>query len=124
MDDDAMRDVSKGLFGNRHKLEVIAAIAGAVAEGFQDVYPRMISKRLSEAADKQVVDVFNQLEKGGLLIPITDKADLQKHRYRPRESNVWDSARALLEELRAASWHPDELVPQVRSSTRVNVRPL
>jgi hypothetical protein len=108
VDDDALRDVSRGIFGNRHKLEVIAAIATAVAEGAQDVYPRMISKKLSEAADKQVLEVFNQLIKGGLLIPVADKTDHQKHRYRARENGVWDAARALLDELRAAPWHPTE----------------
>lgn len=109
MDDEALRDVSRGLFGNRHKLEVIAAIASATAAGAEDVYPRMISKKVPEAADKQVVDVFNQLHKGGLLIPVVDKTDRQKHRYRPRESGVWDIALELLRELRGAPWAPDEL---------------
>lgn len=109
LEDDALRNVSRGLFGNRHKLEVIAAIATAVAQGAQDVYPRMISKKLSEAADKQVLEVFNQLHRGGLLIPVEDKTDYQKRRYRHRESSVWDTARILLEELRSAPWDPAEL---------------
>jgi hypothetical protein len=107
MDDNALRDVSRGLFGNRHKLEVIGAIAEALAGGAQDVYPRMISKMLRDAADNQVAEVFTQLHKGGLLIPVTDKTDVQKHRYRPRESGVWDAALGLREELRAAPWDPE-----------------
>ncbi len=106
MDDAALRGVSRALFGNRHKLEVIAAIAEAFAEGAQDVYPRMISKTVAEAADKQVGEVFSQLHSGGLLIRVDDKTDLQKHRYRTRDSTVWDMAQALLEELRTASWSP------------------
>jgi hypothetical protein len=106
MDDNALRDVSKGLFGNRHKLEAIGAIAEVLVEGAEDVYPRMISKMLRDAADNQVGEVFTQLHRGGLLIPITDKTDAQKHRYRPRESGVWDAALALMEELRAAPWDP------------------
>ncbi|MEZ0053707.1 hypothetical protein ABIA30_004740 [Mycobacterium sp. MAA66] len=109
MDDEALRNVSKGLFGNRHKLEVIAAIGDAIVDGAQDVYPRMISKTLRDAADKQVGEIFTQLRCGGLLIPVADKTDLQKHRYRARESEVWEVARNLLAELQAAAWRPDEL---------------
>ncbi|MCX2929263.1 hypothetical protein ORI20_03180 [Mycobacterium sp. CVI_P3] len=110
MDNEALRDVSRGLFGNRHKLEVIAAIARMLAAGVQEVYPRMVSKKVTEAADKQVVEVFNQLEKGGLLIPVADKTDRQQiHWYRPRESGVWEIALALVDEFRAAPWTPDEL---------------
>jgi hypothetical protein len=107
MDDNALRAVSKGLFGNRHKLEILSAIAEIFADGGQDVYPRMVSRMVQEAADNQVGDVFNQLHSGGLLIPITDKADLQKHRYRARESGIWDAALALTEELRGARWDPE-----------------
>lgn len=98
------RAVSKGLFGNRHKLEVLGAIAETIAGGEQDVYPRMISKMLSDAADNQAGEVFNQLHKSGLLNPVTDKTDLQRHRYRARESDLWEMVRALVDELRAASW--------------------
>lgn len=109
MDGDALRRVSRGLFGNRHKLEVIAAIAQAFAEGAQDVYPRMISKVVTEAADKQVGEVFTQLHSGGLLIPVDDKADLQKHRYRARDSGIWEAAQSLVDELRAAAWSAEDL---------------
>jgi hypothetical protein len=110
MDKHALRAVSKGLFGNRHKLEVLGAIAETIAGGEQDVYPRMISKMLSDAADNQVGEVFNQLHKSGLLIPVTDKTDLQRHRYRARESDLWEMVRALVDELRAASWDPNAVV--------------
>ncbi|QQW33529.1 hypothetical protein [Mycobacterium marinum] len=106
MDDNALRAVSKGLFGNRHKLEVISAIAEVNAGGAPDVYPRMISKMLRVAADNQVGEVFTQLLRGGLLIPVMDKQDAQKHRCRPRESGVWQAALALMEELRDAQWDP------------------
>jgi|ERR1700730_124592 len=111
MDGNALRAVSKGLFGNRHKLEILSAIAEALADGAQDIYPRMVSRMVREAADNQVGDVFNQLHNGGLLIPITDKTDLQKHRYRARDSAVWDMVRELVTELRAASWEPEEVAP-------------
>lgn len=111
MDSEAIRAVSKGLFSNRHKLEVMCAIADAIADGAQDVYPRMISKRVPEAADNQVGVVFGQLHKSGLLTPLEDKTDLQKHRFRARESGVWESARAFLEELRAAPWDPADFSP-------------
>lgn len=106
MDDAALRGVSRGLFGNRHKLEVVAAIGNAFEEGAPDVYPRMISKLVTEAADKQVGEIFAQLHSGGLLIRVDDKTDLQKHRYRARESSVWEMARVLLEEVRTAAWSP------------------
>lgn len=111
MDDNAYRAVSKGLFGNRHKLEVLCEIANAIADGEQDVYPRMISRKVINAADNQVGDVFNQLHRGGLLIPVADKADAQKHRYRARESAIWEMLRDFSTELRAAPWDPEDLVP-------------
>ncbi|OKH84227.1 hypothetical protein EB75_05420 [Mycobacterium sp. ST-F2] len=89
---------------------MIAAIGDAIADGAQDVYPRMISKTLRDAADKQVGEIFTQLRSGGLLIPVVDKTDLQKNRYRARESEVWEAARNLLAELRLAAWRPDELM--------------
>ncbi|ORV88627.1 hypothetical protein [Mycolicibacterium iranicum] len=109
MDDEALRSVSRGLLGNKHKLEVLAAIAEAFAEGAQDVYPRMISKMVGDAADKQVNEIFTQLRNGGLLVRVEDKTDQQKHRYRARETSAWEAARTLVEELRAAAWSPDEL---------------
>ena len=111
MDDEALRGVSKGLLGNRHKLEVIAAIANEFADGAQDVYPRMISKRVPDAADKQVGEIFAQLRTGGLIIPVSDKEDLQRHRYRARNSTLWEAITELLEELRAADWSPDDGTP-------------
>ncbi|OBK25579.1 hypothetical protein [Mycobacterium asiaticum] len=108
MDEDAIRNVSRGLFGNKHKLEIIAAIAEVIAEGESDFYPRRISKLVPEAADNQVGSVIEQLRSGGLLIPVTDKVDLQKHRFRARDSGIWELAQSLLSELAAASWDPPE----------------
>jgi hypothetical protein len=108
VDQEAARSVSRGVFGNKHKLEIIVAIAAILADGEGDFYPRMISKLVPDAADNQVGKVIRQLHCAGLLIPVTDKADLQKHRFRARESNVWELAQSLLTELRSASWDPPE----------------
>jgi hypothetical protein len=108
MDEPSMRRVSRSLLGNKHKLEVVVAIATVLDEGLQDFYPRLISQRVPAAADNQVNDVIKQLEAGGLLIPVEDKADQLRNRYRARESSYWRLCQVLLEELREASWELDE----------------
>lgn len=109
MDEDAVRSVSRGLFGNKYKLDIIAAIAAVVADGGDDFYARGISKLVPAAADNQVGKVIGQLHSAGLLIAVTDKVDLQKHRFRARDSGIWELAQSLISELAAASWDPPEV---------------
>jgi hypothetical protein len=108
VDNPDIRGVSRGLLGNMHKLEIIAAIAKVIADGEQDFYPRRISKLVPEAADNQVRTVIAQLHSAGLLIPVIDKTDLKKHRFRARECSVWQLGLSLLSELSSASWEPPE----------------
>ena len=107
MELDSLRRVSRGLFGNQHKLEVIAAIGDAIDDGEQDVFSRQIAKRLPDAADNQVRDVVIQLASSGLLMRVEDKTDQLRHRYRPRDSACWSACRELRDELRAAAWEAD-----------------
>ena len=108
MDEAAVRNVSRGLFGNKYKLEIIAAIAAVLADGGDDFYARGISKLVPAAADNQVGKVIQQLHAAGLLIPLADKMELQKRRFRARQSVVWEMAQSLLDELTAAAWDPPE----------------
>lgn len=108
MDETSMRRVSRGMLGNQHKLEIVAAIADVLAEGAQDFYARQISKAVPSAADNQVSDVFKQLHEAGLLIPVEEKGDRLRKLYRARESEYWTMCRALRHDLLAAAWEPGE----------------
>lgn len=108
MDEASARRVSRGMLGNQHKLDIVCAIADTMNEGQQDFYTRQIAKRVREAADNQVGDVVRQLLAAGLLLPVEDKADHLRKRYRARTSAYWEMCRVLRDELREATWDADD----------------
>jgi hypothetical protein len=101
MEIEAIRDVSRQLFGNRYMLEV-AAVIGTTTEGAEQVvYSRQISKQIDGPADNQVLQAVHKLAAAGILMPITEKADTRSTRYSVASSLFWDFSQRMLAELMA-----------------------
>jgi transposase len=93
---EAIRAVSKALFGSRYRLEA----ANAVATGGDVLYAREIAQRLG-VGDSQAQLELRHFETAGLLIRLDRVLGQRQQYYRRRESEFWALAKALHEELAA-----------------------
>jgi hypothetical protein len=107
VEDASLREVSRGLLGNQHKLDVVAVIPDMVEQGTDTFYSRQVSKQVPEAADNQVSKIISQLHEAGLLLPAEGEEERLRKRYRVRSSSYWSACRTIREELRAARWTPE-----------------
>lgn len=98
-----VRDVSAAVFGNKYRLEVIAAIASAPG----DVYARELAVEIG-VPDNLVTPSLTKLEHAGYIerLPRPRPNDPQYYRNVNPESAIWAMALALVSEVAAEEREP------------------